>query len=130
MAVNLQNSSAASPRVNSERANRQLKATLRKAEKPAGTADSLKDLGGCLDFARRYAGWTLDQLVGELAEATGRAFDARQVSRWIRGEERTQVDAVLCVRQLHGPFVIALANLRSDDIVVETTIRILRKQAD
>jgi hypothetical protein len=91
-----------------------VKASLPKRE----TGESLKALGGCLDFARRYVGWTIDQLAGELQR------DSKQVARWIRGEERTQVDVVLCVPKLHGPFVIALAQLRSEEIVIETTIRL------
>jgi hypothetical protein len=63
-------------------------------------------------------GWTIDQLAAELDR------DSKQVARWIRGEERCQVDVVLSVRQLHGPFVIAMAQLRSEDVVIETTIRL------
>jgi hypothetical protein len=31
---------------------------------------ALRDLGGCLDFARRYVGWTIDQLAAETWIAT------------------------------------------------------------
>jgi ribosome-binding protein aMBF1 (putative translation factor) len=94
------------------------KAGLVKPKNDEKTRDSLRDLGGCLDFARRYLGWTVDQLAAELSRTP------QQIGAWIRGEERCQVDAVMCVRQLHGPFVIALAQLRSDEVVIETTIRI------
>lgn len=91
-----------------------------KATLPSGeNGPKLKEIGGCLDFARRYIGWNLDQLADALKR------DSKQVGRWIRGEERTQVDVVLCVPQLHGPFVIALARLDNKGVIeVETTIRI------
>ena len=91
-----------------------------KAVLPSGEKDAkLKQIGGCLDFARRYIGWTVQQLAAALKR------DEKQVARWMRGEERTQVDVVLCVPQLHGPFVIALARLDNKGVIeVETTIRI------
>jgi hypothetical protein len=122
--MSVANGSAERHPVISEKRRKMATAALRKPEKSPAAVSSLKELGGCLDFARRYVGWTLDQLVAELQEQAGRTFDARQIARWIRGEERTQVDAVLCVRQLHGPFVIALANLRSEECVTEITIRL------
>jgi hypothetical protein len=106
-----------SPLAIREKRPRMAKALLPKGEN-VDIRSALRDLGGCLDFARRYVGWTIDQLAGELDR------DSKQVARWIRGEERCQVDAVLGVRQLHGPFVIAMAQLRSDEVVIETTIRI------
>lgn len=89
-----------------------LKATLPKRE----SADSLKELGECLDCARRSVGWTVDQLSRELER------DSKQVARWMRGEERTQVDVVFGVQALRAPFVIALARLAKCE--VETTVRI------
>ena len=91
-----------------------LKAALPKRENP----NFLAEIGGCLDFARRMQGWTVDQLAAELRR------DSKQVARWMRGEERTQVDAVFAVAVLRGPFVIALAKLAECD--VETSIRIRR----
>jgi hypothetical protein len=101
-------------------ANGEKRCSMAKAVLPKRESDheGLRNLGECLDFARRYVGWTVDQLAAELQR------DSKQVGRWLRGEERTQVDTVLMVRQLHGPFVIALANLNTEDIVVETTITI------
>lgn len=94
---------------------RMVKAAIRKAE----NADYLAQIGGCLDEARREVGWTLDQLSAELNR------DARQVRRWIAGEERTQVDVVFAVEPLRGPFVIALAKL-ADCCEIETVVRIKR----
>jgi ribosome-binding protein aMBF1 (putative translation factor) len=88
------------------------KADLSKRE----TRACLADIGRCLDAARRDVGWTVDQLAAELDR------DPKQVGRWMRGEERTQVDAVFGVKQLQKPFVVALAKLAECEI--ETTVRI------
>lgn len=93
------------------------KASLRNSENP----DFLAQIGECLDSARREVGWTLDQLAAELKR------DARQVRRWIAGEERTQVDVVFSVPCLREPFVIALAKLAR--LMVEETITITRRRA-
>lgn len=87
----------------------------RKSEKPSFGAQ----IGACLDAARREVGWTVDQLAAELDR------DSKQVGRWIRGEERTQVDVVFAVECLRGPFVIALARL-ADCCEIETVVRIKR----
>lgn len=101
-----------------------LKADLRKAE----SDDSLKELGECLDFARRSARWTLDQLAANMPPPPGsEKRDPRQVQRWIDGKERTQVDTVFAVPELRQPFVIALAKLAECD--VETTVLIRMKES-
>lgn len=69
------------------------------------SVDYLLELGECLDCARHAVGWTVDQLAGELGR------DSKQVARWMRGEERTQVDRVLAVYALRWPFIAALARL-------------------
>lgn len=84
-------------------------------------ASFLAEIGACLDAARRDVGWNLD----ELAHALGK--DSKQVGRWLRGEERTQVDAVFGVAALRQPFVVALARLAGCGI--ETTIRVRREVA-
>lgn len=95
---------------------RMLKASLPKGE----SADALREIGECLDFARRYVGWTVDQLAGELRR------DSKQIGRWIRGEERTQVDTVFAAEPLRVPFVIALARL-ANECEEETTLRFRRR---
>lgn len=88
-----------------------------KADLPKGeNRSNLEAIGRCLDFARRFVGWTVDQLAAELER------DSKQVARWIRGEERTQVDVVMGVQELRQPFVVALA--KHADCEVETTVRI------
>lgn len=93
-----------------------LKADLPKGESP----DYLRELGQCLDFARRSVGWTVDQLAAELDR------DSKQVARWLRGEERTQVDRVFAVEALRQPFVIALARV-ADCFDEEVTLRARRR---
>jgi hypothetical protein len=102
------------PLVISEIPVRMAKADLRKAEMTSHQAE----IGACLDYARRDANFTLDQLAAELQR------DARQVARWLRGDERTQVDVVFGVPVLRGPFVIALARLSG--LEVETIVRVRR----
>jgi len=89
-----------------------VKAVLSKGE----SADYLKELGECLDFARRMVGWNHDQLADALKR------DKKQVGRWMRGEERTQVDQVFAVEALRAPFVIALARV-ANCCEEETTLR-------
>lgn len=103
-------------RVIGEMRPKMLRADLSKRE----SADYLEELGRCLDFARRSVGWTVDQLAAELKR------DAKQTGRWLRGEERTQVDTVFGVAALRKPFVIALAQLAECEI--ETTVRISMKE--
>lgn len=91
------------------------KADLPKSEK----REMWPEIGACLDAARRDVGWTVDELAGQLQR------DSKQVGRWMRGEERTQVDAVFAVEPLRGPFVIALAKL-ADCCEIETVVRIKR----
>jgi hypothetical protein len=101
-------------RVNGEIPVRMAKAALPKGENDDFRA-TLRLIGECLDEARRAVGWTVDQLAAELKR------DSKQVARWIRGEERTQVDVVFGVLELRQPFVIALA--KRAQCVVETVIR-------
>ncbi len=108
-------------RVLPEKASAMVGAVLRKSD----SEDFLAEIGGCLDFARRSVGWTLDQLACELPPPAGKEKrDPRQVQRWIEGDERCQLDVVFAVECLRGPFVIALARLAECD--VETTVRIRR----
>ncbi len=115
MADTMRPANGSAPRVIPENRPAMLKADLRKAE----NVDFLAQIGACLLHARSLLGWTLDRLSVELRR------DPRQVSRWERGEERTQVDVVFSVEELRQPFVIALAQLAECE--VETTVRIRRR---
>src|SRR5687767_10360246 len=118
MPTSLTQQSALAHRVNGETRARMAKASLPKGESDVFRAQ-LRAIGSCLDAARRMVGWTVDQLAKELDR------DEKQVARWMRGEERTQVDVVFSVPELRGPFVIALAHLAECE--VETTVRIRRR---
>lgn len=97
----------------------EMRPEMAKADLPKGeNRRLLAEIGSCLDAARREVGWTVDQLAAELKR------DSKQVARWMRGEERTQVDAVFTVPELQQPFVVALAKLAACEI--ETTVRIRR----
>lgn len=111
MSTRLLTTPPASHRVLPEKSSGQLRANLRKAE----SEDSLKELGECLGFARRYVGWSLK----ELAAALNR--DERQIARWERGEEKLSIVAVFAVPKMRQPFVVALAKLASCD--VDITVR-------
>lgn len=102
---------ALAPLLLSETRAKTAKATLHKNE----TAPFVTQLGGCIEDVRLDAKLTLD----EFAHALKR--DPSQVSRWIRGEERPQLETVLAVERFRAPLLIALASL-SPDIVVETTL--------
>lgn len=113
-----------SPRVIPEKSGGQLKAALRKAE----SEDSLREIGECLDFARREVGWNLDELAGQLpAPAGSEKRDPRQVQRWIDGKEHVQLGVVFQVKALRAPFVVALSRLAADDFDEETVIRRKRR---
>jgi ribosome-binding protein aMBF1 (putative translation factor) len=90
------------------------KADLRKPE----SVDYQAEIGACLNKARLMNDWTLEQLAAELKR------DARQVARWIRGEENVQMHVVFAVPELREPFVIALAKLANCE--VEAVIRTRR----
>lgn len=86
-----------------------------KVDLPKGeNALFLAQIGACLNAARLELEWTVDRLAAELRR------DSKQVARWMRGEERCQVDAVFAVPELREPFVIALAKLAG--MQVTTTI--------
>ena len=113
MGTSVMNVAAPAPRVIPDVRPRMAKADLRKAD----SADSLRELGACLDDARAAVKWTLDQLAAELGR------DPRQVRRWIAGDERTQVDVVFGVPALRQPFVIALAKLAECDVITTISVR-------
>jgi ribosome-binding protein aMBF1 (putative translation factor) len=97
---------------------REMRPAMVKADLPSGEAvTNPAQIGACLDEARRVAGWNVDQLAAELKR------DSKQVARWMRGEERTQVDVVLSVPALRKPFVIALAKL-TGEFEITTTLRV------
>jgi ribosome-binding protein aMBF1 (putative translation factor) len=115
MAATLPTSSASRHRVLSDVEPRMAKAALADVRKP-DTRMNWAEIGACLDYARRDAGWNLEQLAAALDK------DARQVRRWIAGEEQTQVAVVFAVRELQQPFVIALAKLAACEVTTHISI--------
>jgi ribosome-binding protein aMBF1 (putative translation factor) len=108
MSASLHDRVASGPRVIPEKASAMARADLRKAENDEIQAD----IGGCLDYARREVGWTLEQLAAELGR------DPRQVRRWIANEETVQTHVVWKAKPLRQPFVIALARLAACQVEV------------
>jgi len=111
----------AAHRVNGEIPRRMAKADLPKGEN-APQREEWRAIGSCLDEARRFVGWTVDRLAQELGDGV-KPRDSKQVARWIRGDERPQVDVIFGVRALRQPFVIALAKLADCEIQTVVTIR-------
>lgn len=75
-------------------------------------------IGHCLDRARCLVGWSKKELAAEVGR------DEAQVCRWIDGKERPQLDALIAVKALRGPLVIALAEITTDiDVVTEIRVR-------
>ena len=101
--------------VSAPRAIGEIRPSMAKADLPPGeNVDFLKELGRCLNSARLELDWDHATLAGRLKR------DEKQVGRWMRGEERTQVDVVFSVPELREPFVVALAKLAR--MKVTTTI--------
>jgi hypothetical protein len=120
MSVNGNAEPDGNPRVIPEIKRGMLPGRLRKAE----IVPLMAQIGACLDFARRYLGWTLDELAAHLpAPKKGEARDPRQVQRWIDGTERCQMDVVFGVEALRAPFVVALAKM-APRAVIRTVIEI------
>jgi ribosome-binding protein aMBF1 (putative translation factor) len=64
--------------------------------------------------------------LNEFALAVGR--DPRQVSRWLKGEERPHIDAILASEQLQEPMLVALAE-RIGKVKVTTQITVEKRIA-
>ena len=90
-----------------------VKASLRKAE----NVDFRAEVGSCLQRAASLVGWSLKQLAAELHR------DERQVSRWMNGQERVQLDVVFECEELRQPFAYQLARLSGADGHVHVEFR-------
>lgn len=75
-------------------------------------------VANAIERTKALSGMNLDQF----AEACGR--DERQVSRWMDGKERPQLDAIFAAEALRQPLTQALAEMAGAE--VEITVR-LRK---
>lgn len=95
---------------------RMAKADLRKAEIDAWRAH----VGRAIERTRLLKGWSLKELAAALER------DERQISRWIAGAERPQLDVLLAVDAIRQPLIIALAEIAGEGIEVTTHIAIRR----
>ena len=89
------------------------KADLRNAE----SIDFRAEIGACLQRAASLLGWSLKQLAGALKR------DERQVSRWLNGQERVQLDVVFDCEELRQPFALQLSKLSGADWHVHVEFR-------
>ena len=97
------------------------KADLRKAE-----TDWRASIGHAIERTRTLCGLTLKEFTAALPTINGKPRDERQIARWIRGEERPQLDAIFAVEAFREPLVIALATL-TDTIEIETVLHTRRR---
>lgn len=98
---------------------RMAKADVRKADE-SGDVAWRERVAKAIERTRTLSGLNLN----EFADAVER--DARQVSRWLKGEERPHLDAILANGKLRQALVVALAEMAGDGIEIETTVRIRR----
>jgi transcriptional regulator with XRE-family HTH domain len=81
-----------------------------------------EEVAKTIERVRALSGMNLN----EFADAVGR--DPRQVSRWLKGEERPHIDAILASEQLQEPMLVALAE-RLGQVQVTTQITVKRRIA-
>jgi len=84
------------------------------AVRNADSAQLFAQLGACIEDVRCDAKLTLD----EFAHALGK--DDRQVARWIKGEDRPQLETVFAVERFRAPLLVALAGLAPEIRIVTT----------
>lgn len=118
MAASLAQPSLPTPLLVTEKRAKQAKASLPDVRKAEIERLWVK-WGGCIDEVRGVFRLTLQEFAGEIGK------DERQVSRWIAGQERPQIEAVLAVERFEGPMLIALARIASG-VAVDTVIHIRR----
>lgn len=131
MPIKSASAAADGPRVLPEKADRMAAGSLRIPEAVPEPDEFWREIGDCLDFARRAVGWTIDELAGKLPPPPKKEKrDAGQVQRWIQGKEQTQIAVVFAREELRNPFVIALAKLAAKDdsgVVIRTTVELRQK---
>lgn len=80
------------------------------------------------EYWKAQIGAVIRRLRGEMSQKEFADLinrDVAQVSRWEKGEDRPQFDAIFAVEDLQAPLVLELAKL-SKTIGVETTLTIRR----
>jgi hypothetical protein len=76
-------------------------------------------LGHAIQRALSLLGWTVDRCALECKR------DRAQVSRWISGTERPQIDTLLLIEEFRQPFAVAIAEVAGCD--VRTVIEVRRR---
>lgn len=100
------------PRLEREPARKMAKAVLTNRE------HSKSEIGAALQRALNVLGLSIKEGAGLLE------MDPAQMSRWIAGTERLQIERVWGTR-LHGPFAIEVASAAAG-VTVETTVTLRR----
>lgn len=103
------------------RAEKYVRAHLRKAEI---VTEAEAKVGAAVERARTLRGWTLEELAGHARR------NARQIAKWIKGQERTQFDVLFAIDDARwkNALVIALAELGSG-VEIDTVIRVRLKES-
>lgn len=92
------------------------KADLKKLE----PEDLRVALGAAIMRARMRIGWSQGETAGYLAKALRRDdFDQAQLSRWEKGTERPQFDALFAIPALRWPLIACIAEIDEGVEVVE-----------
>lgn len=69
-----------------------------------------EEIGGAIERAVAMVGWSKKEAAGQMG------VEPAQLSRWIAGTERPQMDRIFAVAALREPVVVALAQLAGADI--------------
>lgn len=82
-------------------------------------------VGRALTLAAGALGWNLDELAQQLTTDAEHPRCPRQVSRWMSGAERLQLDVVMANEELWAEFMVRLARVTGGfDIATTLTRRI------
>jgi hypothetical protein len=79
--------------------------------------------GRALALAAGALGWNLDELAQQLTTDPQHPRCPRQVSRWLSGAERLQLDVVMANDELFTEFLVRLARVRGGFDVATTLTR-------
>ena len=120
MDPSLEPSDGARQRLLHERRTPMLKARLTNRD-GVDLADFKAVVGGMVQRAFSLVGWSIKEAAGHIGR------EPAQVSRWISGAERAQLDALFAVEALRMPLIQALAELAGEPVTVETSITLRKK---
>lgn len=89
--------------------------------KPLETDTWRADIAGAFVKALSMAGLTPKEFAWESRTSDEKERDLGQISRWMKGTERPQLDVIFAVKAMRLPMVLCLAEL-SEEITVKTTL--------